>query len=128
MILLCLAAVAFARAEDKTQKAKVSLKATGSVGVCYHYSSNSEYITFGGPGVRVDYGKWSLAMHFFPSFRYFNGDVNDAHDVYRTKATGSTILGVGPQISYKKIVLLCPCYYLANNNVWIISAGLGYKL
>lgn len=110
------------------EKTKISFKATGSVALSYHLGSESAYFNFGGPGIRLDYGKFGISYNMFPSLRFFHGDVDDSTDPYRTKSSVTTILGTGFQLHYKKLAVVLPMYYLPSNNVWIVSAGLGYKL
>lgn len=110
------------------KKATVSFKPTGYLALAWNGASNSEYLTFGGPGIRVDYKTYSVAFHFFPSMRYYNGDITDGTNEYRTKSQTSTILGFGPQFGYKKWAVVLPCYYIATPNAWIMSVGIGYKL
>jgi hypothetical protein len=120
--------LAVAQTSNNNEKPKVSAKIVGSVAVVYNPSSQSEYLTFGGPGIRVDYKACFVALHFYPSLRYYNGDMNDAADAYRTKVRGTILTGFGPQFGYKRLAFVFPFYYLTGNNVWIMSAGLGYKL
>lgn len=114
-------------AQEKKTNAKISMKPVGAIAVSYSPGAKSEFINFGGPGIRFDYKEFSLAFHMFPSIRYFNGDVNDAKDDYRTKSAITPLLGCGPQLAYKKLAFVFPMYYLATNNVWIMSMGIGYK-
>jgi len=107
--------------------AKVSFKAIGSIAVSYHAGSESAFLNFGGPGLKLEYGKFAIAFNMFPSLRYFQGDIDDKTDVYRTRAEITPILGSGLQLSYKKLALVLPMYYLPTNNVWLMSAGVGYK-
>ncbi len=113
--------------EAPKDASKASFKAIGSVAVSYNPSSESAFLNFGGPGLKLEYGKFGIAFNMFPSLRYFHGDINGKTDVYRTKAEVTPILGAGLQLSYKKLALVLPMYYLPTNNVWLMSAGLGYK-
>jgi len=112
----------------KNEPKKVSIKAICTVGVSYHAGSESAFINFGGPGVKLELGKLGISYFMIPSLRYFHGNINDATNTYRTKTAVTPILGTGVQLSYKKISIIMPMYYLPNNNVWILSTGLGFKL
>lgn len=110
------------------EKPKVSMKSVGSISASYHAGSESAFLNFGGPGVRLDYGKFGISYHMFPSLRYFHGDITDQTNPYRVKTEITPMLGTGLQLQYKKLAIVLPMYYFPSNNVWIVSAGLGYKL
>jgi hypothetical protein len=120
--------ISFAQETSKKETPKVTMKAVGSLAVSYHAGSESVFLNFGGPGLRLEYGKFGISYFMFPSLRYFHGNVDDNTNPYRTKSSVTPILGTGLQLSYKKIAVVLPMYYLPNNNVWIMSVGLGYKL
>jgi hypothetical protein len=126
-VLLSVLSACSVCAQEKISSTQISVKPVGAIAVSYNPGSKSEFINFGGPGVRLYYKQLSLAFHMFPSIRYFNGDVNDAKDGFRTKTPVTTLLGCGPQLAYKHLALVFPMYYSTSNNVWIMSAGLGYK-
>ena len=125
---LCTAQWIYAQEAPKKETPKVSMKAVGSLSVSYNPDSESAFLNFGGPGIRLDYGKVGLSYHMFPSLRYFHGDTEDKTNLYRTRSATTPILGTGLQVHYKKFALVLPMYYLPTNNVWILSVGVGYKL
>ena len=102
---------------------KVVFKPVGTVNLSFHphkgTTLNSLFLNFGGPGIRVEYGKYSIAYNMFPSIRYFDENA-------------SPILGTGLQFTYKKLSVVAPMYYIVSpnskKNIWIVSFGLGYKL
>ncbi len=110
--------------EVKTTKAPshIDFKAVGSINISIHphkgTSQSSLFINFGGPGIRLEHGIYGISFNMFPSIRYYNKKF-------------TPILGAGMQISYRKISVVAPMYYVLSprtkNNIWIISFGLGYK-
>jgi hypothetical protein len=128
IILAGSTAVTFAQETQKKETPKVSMKAVGAIAISYHGGSESAFLNFGGPGIRLDYKQFGISYHMFPSLRYFHGDIDDSTNPYRTKSEMTTILGSGLQLHYKKFAFVLPMYYLPTNNVWIMSVGLGYKL
>ncbi|MDA1182274.1 MAG: hypothetical protein O3B82_01635 [Bacteroidetes bacterium] len=115
-------------AQHTPKKIKASMKSGGSISASYHAGSESAFLNFGGPGLRLDYGKFGISYHMFPSLRYFHGDITDQTNPYRVKTEITPMLGTGLQLHYKKLAIVLPMYYFPINNVWIVSAGLGYKL
>lgn len=113
----------------KKEKPKLSFKMVGSVTASVHKHNDtslvSTFLNFGGPGLRLEYGKLAVSYCMFPSLRFFQSGKDKT-------LTAVPILGTGFQVSYKKIALAFPMYYLTSprtkNNIWIMSVGLGYKL
>lgn len=113
----------------KKESPKLSFKMLGSVTASVHKHNDtslvSTFLNFGGPGLRLEYGKFAVSYWMFPSLRFFKSGKDKT-------LTAVPILGTGLQLSYKKIALAFPMYYLASprtkNNIWIMSVGLGYKL
>ena len=111
--------------ESNTKKTppKVVFKPTGTVNLSFHPHKGTDlyslFLNFGGPGIRVEYGKYSIAYNMFPSIRYYDDNA-------------TPILGTGLQVTYKKISVVAPMYYVispnSKKNIWIVSFGLGYKL
>jgi hypothetical protein len=105
----------FAQKKDSITK---PLDITGQIGFSYaKFQSNDNYfVNLGGPTVKYTHKKTTIGLSFYPSLRY---------EPKIEKL--SPILGAGLQCSYKKVILLLPCYYLASNNVWLGTIGIGYK-
>ncbi|NUM31193.1 MAG: hypothetical protein HUU47_02580 [Bacteroidetes bacterium] len=109
--------------ESKNQKSKVTFKTGGTLNLSFHphkgTNLNSLFLNFGGPGIKFDYGQYSIAYNMFPSIRYYDENT-------------SPILGTGVQLTYKKYSFVAPMYYVVSpnskKNVWIVSFGFGYKL
>ncbi|MBI4930766.1 MAG: hypothetical protein HY841_08390 [Bacteroidetes bacterium] len=125
--LLCfLTQLSFAQETPKKESPKVSYKTVGSIIISTHKHSGTEmfsgFLNFGGPAVRLDYGKCGISYGMFPSLRFV--EINN-------ELTVSPTLGTGFQLNYKKFALALPMYYLASpaskKNIWIISVGVGYK-
>ncbi|MCC6815705.1 MAG: hypothetical protein IT267_04785 [Saprospiraceae bacterium] len=88
----------------------------------HHHKGISQYsyfLNFGGPNVKIDWGKCGIAFGMFPSIRFYD------HKIF-------TIIGTGFQFSYKKWSIVTPMYYIVSpvskRNIWIVSYGVGYKL
>jgi hypothetical protein len=79
-------------------------------------------MNLGGPTLKFTYPKFAFAWTFMPSLRF--------HDVKGTTQI-TPILGTGLQIYVlkdKRFILSLPFYYLASNNTWIGTLGIGYVL
>ncbi|MCC6722576.1 MAG: hypothetical protein IT243_10285 [Bacteroidia bacterium] len=109
--------------KSKNAPPKVVFKPVGTVNLSFHphkgTNLNSLFLNFGGPGVKVEYGKYSIAYNMFPSIRYYDDNA-------------TPILGTGFQVTYKKLSVVAPMYYVVSpnskKNIWIVSFGFGYKL
>lgn len=80
------------------------------------------FVNFGGPALKFNFSKIAFAWNFMPSVRFYtnNGKVQVA-----------PILGTGLQVyglKDKRFILSIPFYYLASNNTWIGTVGVGYVL
>ena len=123
IVVLCFNFLYSQDSNTKKSPPKVVFKPVGTINLSFHphkgTNSNSLFLNFGGPGIRVEYGKYSIAYNMFPSIRYYNENA-------------SPILGTGLQLTYKKLSVVAPMYYIvspnSNKSIWIVSFGLGYKL
>jgi hypothetical protein len=77
------------------------------------------YVNFGGPMIKYKAKKINIGVGMFPSLR-FKSD--------KTKSIVTPTLGAGLQLEIRKIVIGMPAYYIAANNNWYISVGVGIKL
>ena len=80
------------------------------------------FFNIGGPTLKFNFPKIAFAWTFMPSLRL--------HEVKGT-AQVTPILGTGIQIygwKDKRFILSVPFYYLASNNTWIGTIGVGYVL
>ena len=118
--------VSFAQ-ESPKETTKVTMKAVGSLAFSFHPGSESVFLNFGGPQIRLDYDKIGISYGMFPSLRFFYGDINDNTNLNRTKPLATPILGTGMSLYYRKLAIVLPMYYLPVNNVWLVSVGAGYK-
>ncbi len=116
----------FSQEVKKEEPKKVEFKTIGSINISAD-TKQSLYLNFGGPNLNFNFGKFGVAYGFFPTLKFFYGDVNDVTNAYRTKTTATLILGTGVTLYYKKFDVVLPMYYLPANNVWLISGGVGYK-
>ena len=82
------------------------------------------FLNFAGPGLKFsDKSKkspWAVSINMFPSMRY-NTQEKDGNKIF------TPLLGTGFQVFYKKFVVSIPAYYLASQNIWIGTLGLGYS-
>jgi len=115
IIFSLLIKLSFSQKNDSLDK---TLDISGQIGISYaKFQSNDNYfVNLGGPTVKYTHKKTTIGLSFYPSLRY---------EPKIEKL--SPILGAGLQCSYKKVILLLPCYYLASNNVWLGTIGIGYK-
>lgn len=105
-------------AQDSSS-AKTHIRATKFTGqVMASYDADAFYVNFGGPSLSVNFGKLKLAISMLPSLRIKDDPV---------RPVVTPILGAGPSLQYKKMLLGFPFYYIAASNVWKMSVGLGYK-
>ena len=110
--------------------AVAEFKPLGFVG--FAYAEGTYAITCGGPKFGFTYGAFGMAAGFYPSLVY-----SDANRVGATlTGTPGTLtdpirptLGAGIEISYGKLALIAPVYYLggANRTAYYYTIGVGYK-
>ncbi len=108
----------FVVAQDSSSTKKVVHVSTFSGQAMLSHDGDAFYLNFGGPSVMANFGKIKIMIGMFPSLRIKEDPV---------RSTLTPILGTGPTLQYKKLLLGFPFYYIAASNVWKMSAGLGYK-
>lgn len=126
VVALVFAQHLFSQEVKKEEPKKIEFKAIGSINISAD-TKQSVYLNFGGPNICFNFGKFGIAYGMFPGLRFFYGDQNDKTNQYKTKTIATPILGTGVTLYYKKLAVVIPMFYLPTNNVWIISAGVGYK-
>ena len=102
------------------EEAKASLNVEGQIGVTI--DGTGVFANMGGPNIKFNFSKFSLAFNMMPSLRFQEDKV---------KSFVTPMLGVGPQIYLlkdKRVVLSFPSYYNTNTNKWTFTAGVGYVL
>ena len=106
---------AFSQEEQKS-----SLNIEGQIAT----STNGKdvFVNFGGPALKFSYPKIAFAWNFMPSVRFHN--VKGTTQVTPILGTGLQIYG----LKNKRFILSLPFYYLASNNTWIGTVGVGYVL
>ena len=80
------------------------------------------FVNMGGPNLKFNFSKFSLAINMMPSLRFQEDKV---------KSFVTPMLGGGPQLYFlkdKRFVLSFPAYYNTNTNKWTFTAGVGYVL
>lgn len=90
--------------------------------VAFTTNGKAGFINFGGPSIKLSRESFAIAINFMPSLRFEKS--NETVNL-------TPILGVGPQIYFpkrKKFFVGLPCYYYANRNIWVVTAGVGYVL
>ncbi len=71
--------------------------------------------SFGGPKIMLSHGDFAFSASFFPSLLYLKG----------LHPSARPTLGVGPEISFKKIGIIIPFYYVRNRTIPYF--GVSYK-
>ena len=98
----------------------------------FAYAEGTYAITCGGPKLGFTYGAFGMAAGFYPSLVYA-----DSNRVGATLSGAPGVLtdpvrpalGAGVEISYGKIALIAPVYYLGgtNRSAYYYTIGIGYK-
>lgn len=80
-------------------------------------SKSALFISFGGPGITAKSGDWAFSFSMLPSIRIQQDDIPRPN------------LGFGPQISYKRFIILVPFYFDAagSQRTLFPTFGVGYK-
>lgn len=107
--------------ETKTpEKNAIKFDCSGMIVVAKDSKSNL-FLTFGGPGLKLSFGKnVALTVGMYPSLKY-NYEFSETVD----KTPLATILGTGVQLSYKHITGGCMFYSI--RNLWFAAPAIGYK-
>jgi hypothetical protein len=100
---------------------------TGSVNLVYGTSSivysgqksHSIYLNFAGPSLTLVSGEIGFGGSFFPSLKMIM-------DPPAAMNSFAVALGVGPWISYRKMVLTVP-FYFASPTATDVGIGIGYR-
>jgi len=95
--------------------ASAEFKPLGFVG--FAYAEGTYSLTCGGPKVGFSYGDFGMSAGFYPSFMYSN--------TYAAATPWRPNLGAGIEITYKKVAIIAPVYFV--NNTYYYTIGLGYK-
>ncbi len=85
-------------------------------------NGSAVFLNFGGPAVKFSFNKFACSLNFMPSLRV---------EEQQSTPSITPILGTGLQFYFlknKRFILSFPCYYYANRNIWVGTAGLGYVL
>jgi len=100
------------------EEAKTSLNIEGQVSFTTDWKGI--FLNLGGPAIKFNFNKFSVALNFFPSLRFQEDKV---------KSFATPILGVGLQFYFlkdKRFILSFPSYYNTATNKWILTGGVGY--
>jgi hypothetical protein len=125
-ILLVTFTMMFGFAQEAV-KPKPTVSAGFSGIACLTFAKNNVFANFGGPNVRISYGKFGWSVGAYPSVRY-NYDTAKPINQYKV----STMLGAGSSIFYKRYNLTYVAYFpTASAGVApkaIHTFGIGIKL
>lgn len=102
------------------EELKASLNVEGQIAVTT--DGTGVFANMGGPNIKFNFSKFSLAINMMPSLRFQEDKV---------KSFVTPMLGVGPQLYFlkdKRFVVSFPAYYNTNTNNWTFTAGVGYVL
>ena len=107
-------------AHSQSEQKQTSFNLEGQIAVAT--DGKGVFFNMGGPNVKFNFSKFSLAINMMPSLRFQEDKV---------KSFVTPMLGFGPQIYFlkdKRFLLSFPAYYNTGNNQWTFTAGLGYVL
>lgn len=107
---------------DVKPQATAEFKLLGFLG--FAYAEGTYVLTCGGPKVGFTYGAFGMAAGFYPSLVY-----SDAYRLYAAGGAATPVrpnLGAGIEISYGKVAIILPMYYLTPNSYYY-TIGIGYK-
>jgi hypothetical protein len=97
-------------------------KSTTEIGfsgqIMMSYDGSALYYNMGGPAFFANIKKSKIGIAMYPSLKLMNDN---------PKPFVTPILGSGIFYQYKKIVVAMPMYFIAAENKWKLSFGLGYK-
>jgi hypothetical protein len=105
-----------AHTQDK-MPSKIKPDISGSFLVSF--AGNAAYASFGGPGIKITTGKWSLGLHMMPSLRFWED---------KPRPLITPVLGAGLLAGYKRLIIALPFYYLASEVKWKTGIGIGVKI
>jgi hypothetical protein len=108
--------VVIAFAQDKTPS-KIKPDISGSFIVSF--AGKAVYTSFGGPGIKMTTGKWSLGLHMMPSLRFWED---------KPRPLITPVLGAGLLAGYKRLIIALPFYYVASEVKWKTGIGIGVKI
>ncbi len=117
-LVFCLMFTTISAFSQEEQKSSLNIEGQFAVAT----NGKDVFVNFGGPALKFNYTKVAFAWNFMPSVRF--------HDQNGTLQV-TPILGTGLQVygwKDKRFILSVPFYYLASNNTWIGTLGVGYVL
>ena len=110
----------FSRLVFSQEEQKASFNIEGQIAVTT--DGIGLFANMGGPNLKFNFSKFSLAINMMPSLRFQEDKV---------KSFVTPMLGVGPQIYFlkdKRFVLSFPAYYNTNTNKWTYTVGVAYVI
>lgn len=112
--------------DDRSNKIKSSFSIDGAV--CLTTDGKAAYFNMGGAQIKFDVNhKVVFAITLLPSIGINTIKTTDGY-TEKTRLNAIPFLGIGPQIFIKKFIFSFPFFYKNSSNVWVATAGIGYKI
>ena len=112
--------------DDSQSKIRNSFTIDGAF--CITTEGKAAYINMGGAQVKFDFNhKVALAMTLLPSLGIKTIEKSDGYST-TTSFNAVPFLGIGPQVFVNKWIFSFPFYYKTADQVWVATAGIGYKI
>lgn len=125
--LLCLINLNIFAQDDSKNKISKSFSIDGAV--CLTTDGKAGYFNMGGAQIKFDLShKVVFAITLLPSIGISKLETTDSYNNKTTRLNAIPFLGIGPQIFVKKWIFSFPFYYKNSSQVWVATAGIGYKI
>ncbi len=113
--------------DDSQTKIKRTFTIDGSV--CLTTDGKAAYYNMGGAQIKFDFNhKIALALTFLPALGIRQVTSIDWQGYEEKKIKANPLLGIGPQLFIRRLILSFPFCYNANKNIWVSTAGIGYRI
>lgn len=125
VIILC-ALHCFAQ-DDSQTKIKKTFSIDGAV--CVTTDGKAAYYNMGGAQIKFDLNhKVAFTFTFLPALGIRQETTWDSYGKPKKEMKAVPLLGIGPQIFIRKLILSFPFCYNATNGTWVSTAGIGYRI
>ena len=113
--------------DDSKSKINKTFSIDGSV--CITTDGKAAYYNMGGAQIKFDFNhKIALTLTLLPSLGVRPVTTTDSYGKKSTTINAVPVLGMGPQIFIKRLILSFPFYYRADKKIWVATAGIGYRI